>query len=69
MDAQHGGHSVRVRLLCDCIPQTVIPRHPAVRDQGDDTEDQAAADGTGHLDTGRARGGTTAGERKQPACV
>lgn len=62
LDAKHGRHPVCSRLLCHCLSQSVVSGHFAVRNQGDDTENQATPNGAGHVDTRRAGGGTTAGE-------
>lgn len=44
---EQSGHPVCNRLLCHRLPETVLPRHPAVRDTRNDPEDKTAADGNG----------------------
>lgn len=64
MDKAHSRHSLRIRLLRYSVFEIVLSRHPAVRDQGNDTENQATTNRNGAIDTQRrdGRAASTAGE-------
>lgn len=38
MATEYGRHSVRDRLLCDCLFEIIVPRHTAIRNKRNDTE-------------------------------
>lgn len=59
MDKAHGRHSLRIRLLRYSVFEIMLSRHPPLRNQGNDSENQTAADGNGAIDT-ECRDGRTA---------
>lgn len=64
MDKAHSRRSLRNRLLHNSVFEIMLSRYLAVRNQGNDTENQTTADRNGAIDTERGDGGTalTTGE-------
>lgn len=71
MDKAHSRHSLRIRLLRYSVFEIVLSRHPALRDQGNDTENQTATNRNGAIDTQRrdGRATSTAGEANRASKI
>lgn len=59
MDKTYRRHSLRNRLLRNSVFEIMLSRYLAIRNQGNDTENQTTTDRNGAIDTKRGDGGAT----------